>query len=137
MSKSKLGRGLGELLGTERAAPQTAVSGINTTGVGLRILIKGASGELELPGLAEPHPIAPPPASPATSIRESDGALVARLLTTTALIGADLGLLSWPAHYVYTHLQAATALGLTACVTSVVLAATCGCAAALICQRPD
>ncbi len=99
-------------------------------GVGLRILIDGGTQpQTESAPAVAP---APPLAAPVTIIpaRESDSELLTRLLAVLALVGADLGLLGWTAHYVFVHQHGLSAPGLMACAGSVLLAAFCGCTAA-------
>lgn len=131
MSKSTLGRGLGDLLGSNRTEADPSAP-IKPPGVGLRILIDGGTQpQTESAPAAAP---APPLAAPVTTIpaRESDSELLTRLLAVLALVGADAGLLGWAAHHVLTHQKAMGPGSLAACVASVLLAALCGCAAARV-----
>lgn len=119
MSKSTLGRGLGDLLGSNRTESSPSAP-MKPPGVGLRILIEGGS-----PPQTEPAPA--PDVAPA---RGSDGAFLTRLLAVVGLIGADVALLGWTAQHVFTHQGRLAALDLAACISTVLLSTLCGCAAA-------
>jgi hypothetical protein len=52
------------------------------------------------------------------------------MLAAGALVGADLTLLGWSAHYVLSHKHALGFWGGAGCASSILLAAVCGAAAA-------
>jgi hypothetical protein len=133
VAKPTLGRGLGELLGSNRADAGPSAP-VKPPGVGLRILIDGAPTQSE--SATQPAAVpAPPLAQPArpnvvTLRKDSDSEILTRMLAVLALIGADLGLLGWAAHHVIFHPQALSTFEWIFCAGSVLLAALCGCAAA-------
>ena len=134
MSKSTLGRGLGDLLGGSRptdAAPGTdpAVPPRPVDG-GLRILIEGAQREPEVTQTSTP---VVPVATPTTPRPDP---LPGQLAVLT-LLAADLALLGWTGWHVATHLHTMGWAGLTLCAASTLLAALCGCAAVLILSKHD
>jgi hypothetical protein len=135
VAKSTLGRGLGELLGSNRTDAEPSAP-IKPPGVGLRILIDGAQPQSE--SVTQPSAIPAPPlvqsARPnvVTLRKDSDSEVLTRMLAVLALVGADLGLLSWAAYHVVTRQSTLSALGWSFCVGSVLLAALCGCAAARV-----
>ena len=128
MSKSTLGRGLGDLLGSNRAGAGPDAP-VKPPGAGLRTLIDGAQEPADKPRTGIP---AAPPSTiekavvPAKARDEEWGA---RLVAIVALLGADLALIVWTVHHVATHLHALGVRGVLACVVSTLLAAVCGCAA--------
>lgn len=100
-------------------------------GVGLRILIDGGTQpQTESAPAVAPAPPLTAPSVTVVPARETDSELLTRLLGVLALVGADLGLLGWAAHYVFIHQHGLSAMGWAACAGSVLLAAFCGCAAA-------
>jgi hypothetical protein len=135
VSKPTLGRGLGELLGSNRtdAGPSTPVK---PPGVGLRILIDGAQTQSESatqPAVVPAPPLAQPSQPNVVTLRkDSDSEILTRVLAVFGLVGADLALLGWTAHHVMIHQQTLGTLGWTLCAGSVLLAALCGCAAARV-----
>ncbi|HTD64907.1 MAG TPA: hypothetical protein VK846_00045 [Candidatus Limnocylindria bacterium] len=132
MSKSILGRGLGDLLGSDRAQQQPTAPP-RAPGVGLRILIEGAPREVDIPQTtASTSRAAMAPNTATSPAKEKDSTLLAQLLAVAGLAGADFALLGWAGYYVFTHANAATSLGLWGCAGSVLLAAVCGCAAAAL-----
>jgi hypothetical protein len=131
VAKPTLGRGLGDLLGSNRTDADPSAP-MKPPCVGLRILIDGAQPQTEsaAPPAAAPAPQNPAPSVTVVSARETDGELLTRLLAVLGLIGADVALLGWTAHFVFSHQEGLTALSLTACVVSGLVATLCGCAAA-------
>ena len=131
MSKPTLGRGLGDLLGSNRAtedAPRDPAQPRAVDG-GLRILIDGAQRELE--------PTAPAPTTSTTQTPNTvaptpqpDQHTLTRWLAAVALIGADVALLGWTAFHVITHQHALGFSGVVVCAVSALMAAVCGVVAA-------
>ena len=134
MSKPTLGRGLGDLLGSNRAtedAPRDPAQPRAVDG-GLRILIDGAQREPE-PGPA----VAPIPTTSTTQTRsgvvpniQPDRHAFSRRLAAAALIGADVALLGWTAYHVITRQHALGFSEVAVCAVSALMAAVCGVVAA-------
>ena len=137
MSKPPLGRGLGNLLGSNDRTPQQPSSRL--PGVGLRILIDGAQRETQSSRAAAPASTSTPNARTEipNSKKENDGELLTRVFVVAALVSADIALLGWAAHHAFTHQQALSSAGIAACLGSGMAAALCGCAATLIIAGPD
>ena len=121
MSKPTLGRGLGNLLSSERAADKSSTP--RATDVGLRILIEGAPRASENPERA---------AGPNTSSPEASRVSLLRVTVVAALGSADVALLGWTVHYAITHKHALEWFGLAGCTLSTLIAAACGCVAVLV-----
>ena len=135
MSKSTLGRGLGDLLGSNRTEASPSAP-MKPPGLGLRILIDGGPPPpTESAPAVAPEPQRAAPAMTVVPARESDGAFLTRLLAVLGLIGADVALLGWTAQHVFTHQGRLAALDLAACIATVLLAALCGCAAARVAAK--
>ena len=138
MSKSTLGRGLGDLLGSNRTESSPSAP-MKPPGIGLRILIDGgpppASESIASPAETPVPAPAATPFAPTRSVtvapaKETDAELLTRLLAVVALIGADVALLAWAAHHVFFRSRTLSLMEIIACIATVLLAALCGCAAA-------
>lgn len=132
MSKSTLGRGLGDLLGPDRAG-QPSSARARSTGAGLKILIGGSLEDrenirVENPALAVEQT---PPKSERIQAKEATGTdLRTRMLAALSLAGADVALVAWAAHHTFTQSQPMGLGGVAACAGSILLAALCGTGAA-------
>jgi hypothetical protein len=136
VSKRTLGRGLGDLLGSNRGTEPAAAEkpSINP---GLRILIAGAS---QTPEKSASAPITPPEATPReskSSPNETHLHPLTRVLAVGGLASGDLALLGWTAHYAFTHQHILGFWGAAGCTGSVLVAALCGTAAASLAITPS
>jgi hypothetical protein len=138
VAKPTLGRGLGELLGSNRTSAEPSAP-VRPPGVGLRILIDGSqkesesvtkpSTELERAGVSSVRHIQ------AASDAKSNPEDLTRALAVFTLAGADLALLGWPTYQVMAHPNGLSGTALTFCAVSVLLGASCACAAAALARR--
>ena len=127
MAKPTLGRGLGDLLGSNRIGNEPTAP-TRPPGVGLRILINGASGETEAAAEAVKPDLAP---TPATVVRpRADSGSLTRLLAVFALLVADLALLGWAAQHAWTRAHAFEILDIAACAGTLLVGMLCGTVAA-------
>ena len=127
MSKRTLGRGLGDLLGSDRGTAPVSSSQPPVTS-GLRILIAGAQPPEQSTGAA--IETSAPTETEATL--PSHGLHLNPLMQIFAAGGlacADLGLLAWTTHYVVTHQHILGFWDAIGCTASVLVAAMCGTAA--------
>ena len=128
MSKRTLGRGLGDLLGSDRSTAPVSPTKPPVTS-GLRILIAGAQPTPDQSAGAAIE-TSVPPESEATL--PSHGLHLNPLMQIFAVGGlacADLGLLGWTTHYVVTHQHILGFWDAIGCTASVLVAAICGTAA--------
>lgn len=139
MAKPTLGRGLGELLGSNRAGAEPSAP-VKPPGVGLRILIDGGA-QPESESITQPATApAPPLEARALNVaaippKEKAGEAGTRLMAAVALIGADVALLGWAAHHVMNHAHSLGLRGAAVCVGSIFLAAWCGCVVVRLLSR--
>jgi len=136
VSKPTLGRGLGDLLGNTDRTKEPAAP--RQSGVGLRILIEGSLRETEATHVVE-QTSESATANAKPEILEAKKEITGELLTSSiaiiALIGADVALIGWVAHYTFTHRHALSWSGTVGCVVTTLVAAFCGCVAASIIAR--
>jgi hypothetical protein len=131
VAKPTLGRGLGDLLDSNRAGAEPAPA--RSPGPGLRILIDGAQPRSESLTKTSESPVSALPG--AVTQKEMNGEALTRQLAMLGLVGADVALLGWTVHFVAIHRYTLEAGAMAACAGSVCLAAFCGCAAARLAVR--
>jgi hypothetical protein len=138
LAKPTLGRGLGELLGSNRTGAEPS-SPARAPGVGLRILIDGVpqpSASATQPG----EPVRPSVIPAPEQMHESVATHLAQMMAIVTLATADVALLGWPLFYVATQDGPLSARAGLLCSGSIVLGAACGCAAVLMrstCARKE
>ena len=132
MSKPSLGRGLGDLLGSNRGTTPAPSAPSSTVDGGLRILIDGSKTEEPTNTSTAAAPVPMEPVAPAPSVVrpkvQSDSSLAVPA-AVFALFCADLALLGWVAWQVISHAHQLSLGSGLACGFTVLLAAACGCAA--------
>ena len=135
MSKRTLGRGLGDLLGSNRSAEPVPEPKSNLN-PGLRILIAGA------PQTSDETPTAPIVPLPET---EGEAAIppngihlgtFTRMLAVTGLASADVALIGWAAQYAVLHKHNMSFGAAAGCTCSILVAALCGTTAAKLLSAP-